>query len=99
MTALADAALHDQVMHVNTGLPESGLYGAAKPVGDGSRVPWRLSPEPITVSPAQAAALESLLLGQAPKKLPPLDLSCGTDFQQSVWRQLLKIPLGQTGSY
>jgi len=48
---------------------------------------------------AAAAALESLLLGQAPKKLPPLDLSCGTDFQQSVWRQLLKIPLGQTGSY
>ncbi len=60
MTSLADAALHDQVMHVNTGLPESGLYGATKPVGDGSRVPWRLSPEPITVSPAQAEVLLSL---------------------------------------
>ncbi len=60
MSSLADAALHDQVMHVNTGLPESGLYAAAKPVGDGSRVPWRLSPEPITVSPAQAAALQSM---------------------------------------
>ena len=40
---------------------------------------------------ATAAALESLLLGQAPQNLPPMDLSTGTDFQQSVWRQLLKI--------
>ena len=48
---------------------------------------------------ATAAALESLLLGQAPQKLPPMDLSIGTDFQQSVWRQLLRIPLGQTRSY
>jgi len=48
---------------------------------------------------ATASAIESLLLGQAPQKLPPLDLSCGTEFQQSVWRQLLKIPLGQTRSY
>ena len=48
---------------------------------------------------ATAAALESLLLGQAPQKLPPMDLSTGTDFQQSVWRQLLQIPLGQTRSY
>jgi AraC family transcriptional regulator of adaptative response/methylated-DNA-[protein]-cysteine methyltransferase len=29
---------------------------------------------------------------------PPLHL-CGTDFQQSVWLQLLKIPVGQTSSY
>jgi len=48
---------------------------------------------------ATAAALESLLLGQTPQKLPPMDLSIGTDFQQSLWRELLKIPLGQTRSY
>ena len=48
---------------------------------------------------ATAAALESLLLGQAPLKLPPLDLLAGTEFQQLVWRQLLRIPLGQTRSY
>jgi len=48
---------------------------------------------------ATAAALDSLLLGQAPQKLPPLDLSCATEFQQSVWRQLLEIPTGQTRSY
>ena len=48
---------------------------------------------------ATAGALESLLFGQAPRRLPPIDLSDGTDFQQSVWRQLLKIPPGQTRSY
>ncbi len=47
-------------MHVNTGIPESGLYGAAKPVGDGSRVPWRLSPEPLIVSPGTARTFEEL---------------------------------------
>jgi len=29
----------------------------------------------------------------------PMDLRCGTDFQQSVWRALLRIPAGQTQSY
>lgn len=29
----------------------------------------------------------------------PLDLSCGTAFQQSVWQALLAIPLGETLSY
>jgi methylated-DNA-[protein]-cysteine S-methyltransferase len=29
----------------------------------------------------------------------PLDLSCGSDFQQRVWRALLKIPFGATRSY
>ncbi len=46
-----------------------------------------------------AAALKSLLLGLPPRRLPPLDLSAGTEFQQLVWRQLLKIPPGQTRSY
>lgn len=29
----------------------------------------------------------------------PLDFSSGTDFNQSVWRELLKIPYGHTTSY
>jgi methylated-DNA-[protein]-cysteine S-methyltransferase len=29
----------------------------------------------------------------------PLDLGCGTAFQQSVWRTLLEIPQGSTVSY
>jgi len=44
-------------------------------------------------------ALETVLLGQAPQSLPPLDLSCGTEFQISVWQQLLLIPIGQARSY
>ncbi len=48
---------------------------------------------------AATAAIESLLLGQAPQTLPPLDLSAGTEFQQSVWAELRNIPLGQTCSY
>ena len=44
-------------------------------------------------------ALKTMLLGQAPTDLPPLDLSSGTEFQIRVWRQLLQIPLGQARSY
>lgn len=35
------------------------------------------------------------------KKLPtrPLDLSTGTPFEQKVWRQIRKIPKGETRSY
>jgi O-6-methylguanine DNA methyltransferase len=46
-----------------------------------------------------AAALKSVLRGKHPTKLPPLDLSKGTEFQQNVWRALLEIPAGETRSY
>jgi methylated-DNA-[protein]-cysteine S-methyltransferase len=46
-----------------------------------------------------AAALKRALTGRAPGTSPPLDLSSGTDFQQSVWRALRQIPTGQTRSY
>lgn len=29
----------------------------------------------------------------------PLDFSCGTEFQQKVWAELLKIPYGETVTY
>ncbi len=45
------------------------------------------------------AALESVLDGESPVALPPLDLRDGTDFQKSVWSALQKIPPGQTKSY
>ena len=48
---------------------------------------------------ATVQTLETILLGQAPRALPPLDLSAGTKFQISVWQQLLQIPLGQARSY
>jgi O-6-methylguanine DNA methyltransferase len=48
---------------------------------------------------ATEAALKSILAGQAAKKLPPLDLSGGTEFQKRVWNALRKISLGETKSY
>ena len=43
-------------------------------------------------------ALTKLLAGEKKVKFPPLDLS-GTNFQKSVWRQMLKIASGKTKSY
>ena len=56
----SSAALRDQVTHVNSGIPSGGLYGGAKLMEDGSKVPWRLSPEPLTVSSSTARTLEEL---------------------------------------
>lgn len=44
-------------------------------------------------------ALERALRGGPDGDLPPLDLSAGTEFQQSVWRALCQIASGQTRSY
>jgi O-6-methylguanine DNA methyltransferase len=45
------------------------------------------------------AALQRALEGKPTGKLPPLDLSVGTDFQQAVWRALCTINHGTTMSY
>jgi O-6-methylguanine DNA methyltransferase len=47
---------------------------------------------------ATESALKKILGGVEPKTFPPLDLA-GTDFQKSVWRQMLKISAGKTKSY
>jgi O-6-methylguanine DNA methyltransferase len=44
-------------------------------------------------------ALSAALTGRAPERYPPLDLSAGSEFQQRVWRALLKIKNGETKSY
>lgn len=44
-------------------------------------------------------AVKTALAGKSPAELPPLDLTRGTAFQQTVWRELQKIPGGQTLSY
>lgn len=46
-----------------------------------------------------SAAVKNALSGRKTTDLPPLDLSCGTEFQLSVWTSLLKIRLGRTQSY
>ncbi len=45
------------------------------------------------------AQLNDYFLGQRKDFDLPLDLSCGSAFQQSVWRALLAIPFGATTSY
>jgi O-6-methylguanine DNA methyltransferase len=44
-------------------------------------------------------AVLAVLAGKPPEKVPPLDLSRGSRFQQSVWRALQQIPRGATDSY
>ncbi|HEY3931335.1 MAG TPA: methylated-DNA--[protein]-cysteine S-methyltransferase [Verrucomicrobiae bacterium] len=44
------------------------------------------------------SALKKVLAGKK-SKLPPLDWTGKTDFQKSVWRQMLKISAGKTKSY
>jgi len=43
-------------------------------------------------------ALKKILVGEK-SKLPPLDWTGKTDFQKSVWRQMLKISTSKTKSY
>ena len=45
------------------------------------------------------AALKKILAGLEPHELPPLDWTGTTDFQKSVWKAMLRIPLGKTKSY
>ena len=56
------------------------------------------APEHPTLS-AAAQHLQAYFAGKHTPFALPLDLSGGTDFQQSVWRGLLGIPVGQTSSY
>jgi O-6-methylguanine DNA methyltransferase len=49
---------------------------------------------PITVR-----AVKAVLAGKSPDEFPPLDVSCGTEFQQRIWEELLHIHTGETRSY
>lgn len=44
-------------------------------------------------------ALRTVLAGRQPDTMPPMDISGGTAFQQSVWRAMLEIRCGETRSY
>jgi len=45
------------------------------------------------------AAVNAMLAGRTPTELPPLDDSCGTEFQRAVWKALRNIKSGYTRSY
>lgn len=44
-------------------------------------------------------ALNSILAGRPPRRLPPFDVSTGTEFQQRVWNALQEIDFGETRTY
>ncbi len=57
-----------------------------------------VSPQVRVWHRATESALKAILAGAEAQKFPPLAFS-GTEFQKSVWKQLLKISSGQTKSY
>ena len=59
---------------------------------------WREDPGNPVLAQAQKE-IEAYFAGQRSVFDMPLDLDSGTPFQQSVWRALLAIPLGETLSY
>lgn len=77
----------------STGLSELRFPGADAPTLRDSPVPTH-SWHPLTI-----AAVEAILGGQAPRELPPLDLSGHTAFRVRVWEQLRRIPLGGSATY
>ena len=59
-----------------------------------------VAPELIqTWHKVSSAAVRAILRGNVPGRLPPLDLTSHTPFRRMVWKELLKITLGETASY
>lgn len=81
---------------------ENGLAKLDFPAGDGAgkaTSSGRPTPQILRWHRITKAALLRALAGREPKSLPPMDWTGTTDFQQSVWRQMLKLGPGQTLSY
>ena len=80
---------------------ESGLAGLDFPTGEAVSRPAanELSAQWRTWLRLTERALKQALAGKTPDRLPPLDLSSGTEFQRSVWNHLRSIPFGETTTY
>ena len=66
--------------------------------------PHRHPPQPTIIDNHKSLSsvkrcLLQILSGEHPKQFPKMDLSVGTEFQQAVWLEMLKIPMGQTLTY
>lgn len=98
---LIQLPLATEVGEFMAGYSDSGLAELRFPTGKARRE------TPSTTVPSQVRqwhhvttkAVNEILAGRSPKQFPPLDLSNGTEFQQSVWRTMSRIQLGQTLSY
>ena len=81
---------------------EMGLAGLGWPVKKNARVRpanMKTSGQIFRWHKLTTAALKKILAGREAKELPPLDWAGKTEFQKSVWREMLKIPVGKTKSY
>ena len=81
---------------------EKGLVEIDWPVKKNTRVRsanMKTSGQVLRWHKLTTAALKKILAGREAKELPPLDWAGKTEFQKSVWREMLKIPVGKTKSY
>lgn len=62
------------------------------------RLEFRSGNHPVATG-RLARQLQAFTAGKSVRFNIPLDLTAGTEFQQAVWRTLLKIPRGETRSY
>ncbi|MFM2293790.1 MAG: hypothetical protein RLZZ350_203 [Verrucomicrobiota bacterium] len=97
---LVELAITTPDGHFLASYSEHGLARLRFPARRAGQLELPIAPAPIMRwHRVTTAALKRMLAGRAPKILPPLDLSIGTEFQQRVWQALLKIPRGDTRSY
>ena len=79
---------------------QAGLAELRFPLGNTTSTVTKPVPAQIQLwHRATTDAVNQILSGRKPGVFPPFDLSTGTEFQQSVWRAMMKISLGQTISY
>jgi O-6-methylguanine DNA methyltransferase len=77
----------------------ASLNFPSKQAGEAGSANGLASPQIRRWHSATTTAIKLTLAGRAAKNLPPLDLSCGTEFQRAVWAAMRKIRPGQTRSY
>ncbi|SRR5581483_1664201 len=101
MTLLVPTSLGTFVAHYSAqGLARLDFPNRPTSDDDGKSTAADLAPAQIRRwHTLTSKALNEMLAGRAPKSLPPLDISAGTQFQRRVWQALREIGMGTTKSY
>lgn len=106
MNTASQAVLHELTIATPDGdfvarYSELGLCELSFPTGkrQPKASPTLPPPEVLRWHKVTTKALLARLAGKAPTEFPPLDLRCGTAFQQQVWEQLRGIAAGKPSSY